>query len=308
MSAPAGLRAMTALEWALLVVLSVLWGGSFFFNGVAVRELSTLTIVFFRVATALVLLLAVLRIAGIALPLCRSALVAYLGMGIANNAVPLLLIVWAQHTIPSGLASILNATTPLFTVLVMHAFSTDEKATPAKLAGVALGLAGVGAMVGADAVAGGAGGVLAQLAMLGAAMCYALAGWWGRRFARLGIPPLAAATGQLAVSAFVLLPFAMGIDRPWAMPMPGLAPVLAVLGLAVFSTALAYAIFFRIMARAGATNIALVTFLIPVSAILMGVLFLGDTLALRHVAGMATIGLGLALIDGRLFRRRGGAA
>jgi drug/metabolite transporter (DMT)-like permease len=144
--------------------------------------------------------------------------------------------------------------------------------------------------------------VLAQAACLGAALCYAIASVWGRRFRRLGVPPLATAFGMLAASTVMMLPLVVLVDRPWAAPAPGWGPVLAVVALALLSTALAYQIYFRLLARAGAVNLALVTFLIPVSAIGLAVLVLGESLVLRHVIGMGLIALGLLVIDGRLQR------
>lgn len=293
-------RRMGPAEWAMLVALSLLWGGSFFFNGVAVRELPSLTIVLARVGIAALTLLGVLVLLRLRLPRMPGLWPAFLGMGLLNNVVPFTLFVWGQHHIASGLAAILNATTPLFTVLVAHLLTSDERLTPAKAAGVAVGLAGVAVMLGAELLAGLGVGVAAQLACLAAAMSYALAGVFGRRFRRMGVLPLATATGQVTASALVLLPLALVLDQPWTLPMPGWPTWGALIGMGVLSTALAYVLYFRILAAAGATNLLLVTFLIPVSAIMLGSMVLGERLEAKHVAGMALIGLGLALIDGRL--------
>ena len=298
-------RTMAAREWGLLLALSVLWGGSFFFVGVAVRELPTFTIVALRVGLAALALLLVARLSGLAMPAERDAWRAFLGMGMLNNAVPFCLIVWGQGHIASGLASILNATTPLFTVLVAHALTEDERLTVPRLAGVAVGFAGVVLMVGPDALRGFGSDVLAQLACLAAALSYAFAGVYGRRFRRLGLAPLQTAAGQLTASSLVLAPIALLVDRPWTLPMPGAATWAAMAGLAIVSTAIAYILYFRILARSGATNVLLVTFLVPGSAILLGALVLGERLAMRHFVGIALIGLGLAAIDGRLLARLG---
>ncbi|QKV19434.1 DMT family transporter [Oricola thermophila] len=300
---PAARTSMTPTEWAMLVALSVLWGGSFFFNGVAVRELPPLTIVFARVALAALVLHLVLAATGRRLPASREAWLAFAGMGVLNNVVPFTLIVWGQGQIASGVASILNATTPLFTVLVAHAFTADERLTPMRAAGVIAGFAGVAAMIGGNGLSG-AVPVAAYAACLGAALSYGLSSVFGRRFRALGIAPLSVATGQLTMSSLMMLPLMLAAERPWTLAVPGADTLLAVAGLATVSTALAYILFFRILAGAGATNISLVTFLIPPSAILLGIAFLGETLLPRHVAGMALIGLGLALVDGRLMRRR----
>lgn len=294
---------MGGREWAMLLALAVLWGGSFFFNGVAVRELPPLTLVWLRVAVAAAALLLVLRALGIAMPTDRRVWAAFLGMGLLNNVVPFSLIVWGQHHIASGLASILNATTPLFTVLVAHLLTRDEKLTAAKAAGVAVGFAGAVVMIGPAALGGLGTDVLAQLACLVAALVYAFAGIFGRRFKRMGVAPLATAAGQVSASTLLLLPVALLVERPWELAMPSGPTWLAVLGVGLLSTAVAYWLYFAILAAAGATNLLLVTFLIPVSAILLGALVLGEVLLPRHFAGMALIGVGLAFIDGRLPRR-----
>lgn len=296
-------RAMTAREWAMLLTLSLVWGGSFFFNGIAVRDLPVLTIVVVRVALGALILLAACPALGVALPTARRVWLAFFGMGLLNNAIPFSLIVWGQTAIGSGLAAILNATTPLFTVLVAHALTAEEKATPAKLTGVSLGFVGVAVMLGRDVAAGLGGSLPAQLACLGAALSYALAGVFGRRFKAMGVAPLATATGQVCASSLLLMPLMLWHDRPWTLPMPGADTLAALLAVAALSTAFAYWLYFRLLATAGATNLLLVTFLVPVSAILLGVLVLGETLAPRHLGGMALIGLGLAAIDGRLWQQ-----
>ncbi|MBB3020253.1 drug/metabolite transporter (DMT)-like permease [Microvirga lupini] len=292
-------KTMTASDWALLAILSIVWGGSFLFNGVAVRELPPLTIVAIRVATAALALLLVLKLMRVDLPRTRQAWTAFLGMSILNNVIPFTLIVWGQSHIASGLASILNATTPLFTVIVAQYFTDDERLTGQKLAGVIVGFLGVAVMIGAAAMTAWDSSILAQLAVLGAALSYGFSGVFGRRFKTMGIPPLATAAGQVTASSALLLPVALIVDQPWTLSLPSAQTILSLLALGLVSTAFAYLIFFRLLARAGATNVGLVTFLIPVSAILLGVLILGETLAARHVAGMALIGAGLILIDGR---------
>jgi drug/metabolite transporter (DMT)-like permease len=197
---------------------------------------------------------------------------------------------------------VLNATTPVFTVLVLHLFTRDEKLTAPKLAGVGLGLAGVAVLIGPDLSRLSAGSLWAQLAVLGAALSYAFAGLWGRRFVRLGVTPVAAATGQVTMSALLLIPAALLVDRSWTLS-PSAPTWAALIALGVLSTALAYVLFFRILAAAGATNVMLVTLLVPVSAVLLGALFLGERLSPPQLAGMGLIGLGLAAIDGRLLRR-----
>jgi drug/metabolite transporter (DMT)-like permease len=295
-------RPMTAFEWLMLAALAAVWGGAFFFNAIAVKELPVFTVVVARVALAALALLAVLKVAGIRMPTERRVWIAFFGMGILNNAVPFLLIVWGQQHIASGVASILNASTPLFTVVLAHVLTADEKMSGGRLFGVIAGFIGVAIMIGNDAVHSLGASVMAQLACVGAAVSYAFAGIFGRRFRAMGIAPMATATGQLVASSVLLIPVMLLLDRPWTMPLPGPQTIAALFGVATLSTAFAYVLYFRLLATAGATNLLLVTFLIPVSAILLGTMLLGEVLQPRHIAGMAMIGLGLAAIDGRPWR------
>jgi drug/metabolite transporter (DMT)-like permease len=294
-------RRMNAAQWGLLVVLSVLWGGSFFFVGVILTALPPVSLVLLRVGFAALILVGICAALGYRIPTGRSVWTAFVTMSILNNVIPFTLFGVGQTEIASGLASILNATTPLFGVLVAHAWTKDERLTRQRAAGVALGFLGVIVMVGSAAFGGGSA-LWAQLACLVAAASYAVSGVYGRRFQTLGVPPLATAAGQISAATLLMIPLAIVIDRPWTLPMPGLPVWAAVIGLASLSTALGYAIYFRLLATAGATNLLLVTFLIPISAILLGTLFLGERLEVRQLVGMALIGLGLAAIDGRLFK------
>lgn len=295
-------RPMSLHEWIMLLVLSALWGGSFFFNSIALRDIPVLTVVLSRVALAALILLAVLRLCGERMPRAPRIWAAFLGMGLLNNAIPFSLIVWGQQHIASGVASILNAATPLFTVVLAHLLTGDERMTSGRLTGVLTGFAGVAVMIGAEALRDLGVHVVAQVICLAAAVSYACAGIYGRRFRAMGLSPMATATGQVIASSLILLPLVMVLDRPWTRPAPGLPAILALTGLAAMSTAVAYVLYFRILATAGATNLLLVTFLVPVSAILLGTLFLGEALMSRHLAGMALIGVGLAAIDGRPWR------
>lgn len=286
---------MKPIDWMLLWTLSLLWGGSFLFNELALAGLPAVTIVWGRVALAAAVLAGAVRVSGQGVP-GRAVWPALAVMGVLNNLVPFTLFVLAQGQITGALASVLNATTPLFTVLVAHVATRDERLTPVKAAGVGLGFAGVVAMmVGEDL----GGDLLAILACLGAALSYGVAGVWGRRFKAAGISPLQTAAGVVSCSTLILTPVWLVVDRPWALAWPGWSPVLAVVALAVLSSAVAYLIFFRILARAGATAISLVTFLIPFSAAGLGWLVLGERLELRHFLGLGLILGGLALIDRR---------
>lgn len=292
---------MTAKNWMQLLVLSLLWGGSFFFVEVALESLPVLTIVWCRVALASVFLAVACAASGTPFPRGIAVWSALLVMGFLNNVVPFTLFASAQGQISGSLAAILNATTPLFTVLVAHLATADERAGWAKGAGLLLGICGVAVMMAGGA---GQGGWFGPALCLMAALSYALAGVWGRRFRQMGLAPMATAFGQVTASSLMLAPVWLAVDAPWALQPPTLRAGLAVLGIATLSTALAYLIFFRLLASAGATNLSLVTFLIPVSATLLGVVFLGETLLPQHLAGFGLISLGLLAIDGRLFKRR----
>lgn len=289
---------MTRSDWIRLLVLSILWGGSFFFVEVALTGLPVLTIVWVRVALAAVILAGLLWATGVPFP-ARGLWPALLVMGFLNNAVPFTLFVFAQGQITGALASVLNATTPLFTVLVAHLATADERITGTKAAGLGLGFSGVVVMLAAEGLGGE---VVAMLACLMAALSYGVASVWGRRFRARGVAPLATAFGQVASSSLLLLPVWLWVDAPWTMGWPGLRPVAAMVGLAGVSTVLAYVLYFRLLASAGATNLSLVTFLIPVSATAMGWAVLGERLLLQDVAGFALILAGLMAIDGRMGR------
>lgn len=301
-------RAMSGGEWGMLLILSAVWGGSFFFNEIALRELPVFTVVVSRVVLAALILLLVMRIRGEALPRDRRIWAAFVCMGLLNNVIPFSLIAAGQQHIPSGVASILNASTPLFGVILAHVLTSDERMTPARLAGTVIGFAGVAVMIGPAALRGMGDQLWPQLLCLGGAVSYALAGIYGRRFRSMGVTPLATATGQVIMSSLILLPLMLIVDRPWTLRVPAADAVAALIGVAAISTAFAYLLYFRILATAGATNLLLVTFLIPVSAILLGTVFLGETLQPRQIAGMALIGLGLSAIDGRIWRALRGRA
>jgi drug/metabolite transporter (DMT)-like permease len=296
---------MTGQDWALLFLLSIFWGGSFFFSAVAVRELPPLTVVVLRTAIAALTLFAILRIRGEAWPVVRETVVPFAIMGLLNNLLPFSLLFWALTAIPSGLASILNATTPIFSIIVAHFVLADERMARNRIVGILFGFLGVVVLIGTDVLSGTAVASLGMLACLGAALSYGFAGVYGRRFKAMQLAATQVAFGQLFATTILALPFVLAIDRPLGLPLPSPAAIGAVLALAVVSTALAYAIFFRILASAGAVNVALVTLLVPVSAIFLGTLILGENLAGRHFIGMTLIGIGLLAIDGRALDRFG---
>lgn len=293
---------MDATDWTILAALSVMWGCAFFFLAIQLRALPPFTIVLLRVGLAALLLLGWAATTGLKLPGPRLW-PAFVVLALLNNVIPFALYGFAQQTISSGLAGILNATTPLWGVLAAHLFTRDERATPAKVVGVLLGFAGVAAMTGGKALTGLGDDLLAQLACLVATLCYALAAIWSRRFVDAGVTPMAVATGQLTAATVVMIPLALTIDRPWTLAMPDATVWSAAAGMVLVSTVFAYVLYFRLVGRAGASNSLLVTFTIPIVAILLGVTMLGETLLPKHLIGMALIALGLAAIDGRPFAR-----
>lgn len=295
-------RTMDAREWAMLFALSLIWGGSFFFNSVGLRDIPPVTFVLCRVAVGAAILIPVIYLTGYRLPREGRVWAAFAVMGLINNVVPFSLIAWGQTHIAGGLAAILNATTPLWTVIVAHFLTTEEKMTGNRLAGVLLGLTGVAAMVGTDVLHTLGANVAAQLAVLLASIFYAFSSVFAKRFDGMVHSPIVTAAGVMTCASLMLLPISLAIDRPWTLPTPSAAALGAVLGIGLLSSAFAYILFYRILATAGATNLMLVTFLIPPSAILLGTFVLGETLEPKHFLGMALIGAGLAAIDGRLLK------
>ena len=289
-------RSMDLKAWGLLFTLALLWASSFLFVEIALSALGPFSVVLARVGLAALLVYAALRLCGQAMPLSPGLWGAFFVMGALNNAIPFGLIAWAQVEIESGLAAILNATTPLFTVLLAHVLTRDERLSPAKAAGVLCGLAGVVLVIGPGALAGLGAASLAQVAVLGAAMSYGLAGIFGRRLA--GLPPAVAACGMLTASTVLIAPAALYLEQPWSASLDWQIGA-ALLALAGFSTALAYLVYFRLLRAAGATNLLLVTFLLPPGAVVLGALVLDERLPTEAFAGMAVILLALLLVDGR---------
>jgi drug/metabolite transporter (DMT)-like permease len=285
----------------MLAALALLWGASYFFGKVAVEDIGPLTVVFGRVVVAAAILSLMIRARGMSLPATRQAWVPSFVMGAINSAIPYTLIFWGETRISSGLAAILTAMVPIFTVIVAHLLTTDERLSPAKAAGIGLGMAGVLVILGDDLGGLASGSGLAKLAVIGATISYAFSGIYGRRLK--GQAPLVLAWGQMCAASVLLLPLVLVVDRPWATAQWRLDAVLSVLALAVFSTAIAYLLFFRLLARIGATNTSLVTFLIPVSSLLLGFLFLDEPLVAIQLLGMLLIASGMAVTDGRLLRR-----
>lgn len=292
---------MTVADWGLLLLLSFLWGGSFFFAKIIVQEVPPLTLVFVRFAIASGALWVYVRARRLSVPGSLPTWAAFAAMGVLNNLIPAALIAWGQTIIESGLASILIATTPVFSILVAHCLTTDEKMSTNKVTGVVLGIVGVAVLVGADSLSGSQRSILAMVGCLAAALSYGFANVFGQRFKLMGVAPAMSAFGQITATAAMVLPAALIFDAPWHLRLPSAEAWASMAGLSLVSTALAYVIFFRILASAGGTNISLVTLLIPVSAILLGSFVLRERLLAAQFAGMALIGLGLIAIDGRVW-------
>lgn len=298
---------MTMRNWALLTLLGLIWGGSFFFARVAVAHVPPFTLVLLRLGLAALALHIYIRGRYGIYPALRERWAEFVLMGLINNAIPHAFIFLGQTHIGAGLAAILNATTPIWTVLIANMATDDEKLSAAKVSGCLLGLAGTIVLIGPSALAGLVGNsttipLWALVLPVLAAVSYGLAATYGKRFRSLA-PPVTAA-GQLTASTLMMLPIAFLADAPWMLPTPPMTAVFAILGLALVSTAYGYILYFRIMSEAGATNASLVTLLVPPSAILLGYLFLGETLQMVDIAGMALIAAGLAVLDGRILKLR----
>jgi drug/metabolite transporter (DMT)-like permease len=292
---------MSALTWGLLALLGLIWGGSFFFARIAVLEVPPLTLVFLRLSiAALALHIYIAGRFGI-YPLLKSRWREFLILGILNNALPHALIFFGQTRIGAGLASILNASTPIWTVLIANYLTSDEKLSSAKIVGCLTGLLGTIVLIGPSIATGSDAPLWALLLPVIAAISYGFAATYGKRFR--GIAPPVIAAGQMTASSLVALPLSLVMDHPWALAMPSISAIAAILAIALLSTAFGYILYFRIMAAAGATNTSLVTLLVPPSAILLGFLFLGERLDTAEIAGMALIGAGLVILDGRIYRR-----
>jgi drug/metabolite transporter (DMT)-like permease len=290
------MSSMKPAEWGMLLLLSIFWGGSFFFVEIALRDFQPFTLVFLRVILAALILISVVYMSGQRMPTSLRVWGAFLILGALNNAIPFSLIVWGQTRIDSGVASILNATTPIFTVLLAHMFTSDERLTLKKFFGVLVGFLGVYIMMKPELKDGFSWRGIGLVAVLGAAISYGVAGIFGKRFNKTS--PVVNSAGMLICSSLMMLPLAIIIDSPWSLS-PSLEAIGAVFGIAIISTAVAYLIYFRILAAAGATNVLLVTFLIPISALLLGVGILGEVIKVLEYIGMGCIFLGLIIIDGR---------
>ncbi|MBL4667546.1 MAG: DMT family transporter, partial [Sneathiella sp.] len=251
-SANSSQSGMSLSNWSLLIFLALIWGGSFFLNGVIVKHIPVLSIVFFRVFFAAIFLLLFMKFTKTSIPLNRPLIVSFLIMGLINNFIPFSLIVGGQAYIGSGLASVLNATTPLFAAIVAH-ISTDDPAErlgPKRIVGILFGIIGVSVLLGPKIGEVGFSGneVFGQIAVLAAAVSYGVAVVYGRRFGKQGISPVAAATGQVSASSFLMLPVVLIVDKPWTyLASVELSTIASMLCLSILCTAYAYILYFKLI-------------------------------------------------------------
>ncbi len=293
MSAPR----MGLIEWIYLIVLSVIWGSSFVFIEFALQSFSPFFAVFLRVLIGAIALTLILAAQGVFLPRDRNMWLLFLIMGLLQNALPFSLITWGQQYITAGLSSIFNGTTPFFAVILAHFFTQNEKATPGKIIGVLFGIAGVVVIIGPENLSQLSFENIGAFAVLGAAVCYALSLIIGVQFK--GLNPGVIPAGMLWMASLIMFPV-------WwfgSVPITGelsVSSVFAVFALGVVCSAIAFIIFYRILEKGGATNTSLVTFLVPVSALLMAWVLLGETLSLMELSGIGLIFCGLIVVDGRL--------
>ena len=291
---------LSAQTWILLIALGAIWGASFLFARIAVLEIPPLTLVFARVAIAAMALNIFIFFNTNDYRPSHSMWMNFAIMGVLNNIIPFGLIFYGQTEIGAGLAAVVNAMTPIWTIIIANFTTNDERFSKNKAIGIILGFIGVAILIGSSALTGLSASVWGQIAVLGATISYGCAGVFGRRFK--DVPPMQTARGQLTMSSAIILPFALFLDQPWSLTVPSFWAIASVLALALICTAYAYILFFRILSTAGATNVSLVTFLVPPSAILLGIIVLGETLEMRQIIGTTIIMVGLIVIDGRLLR------
>ena len=287
----AGERPNIVAEIALLGALATLWGASYTFIKVGVATIPPVSLIAARTLLAGLLLLAVMQVRGIALPRAGGTWAKFLVQAGLNSVVPFTLIAWGQQRVDAGLAAILNSTSPIFTFLITWALMRDEAATARRLVGVAAGIVGICLIVGPQALAGLGRELWAQLAIVAATLCYAGAAIFGRSFK--GSSPMVPATGSLLCGAAVLVPLSLAVDRPWTL-QPSLASVMALVALSVFSTAVAFVIYFRLLRTLGSVGTTAQAYLRVPIGVGIGVVFLGEALSPTAWAGLACVVAGVA--------------
>ena len=279
------------VELALLGLLAIVWGASYSFIKIGVATIPPVTFIGARTIIAGLLLLALLRLRGVALPQDPATWRFFLVQACLNSVVPFTLIAWAEQEVDAGLATILNSTSPIFTFLVTAMITRHESATGRKLFGVAAGLAGIVLIVGLQALEGIGHQLIAQLAIVAATICYAGAAIFGRRFQALD--PMVPGAGSMICGALVLLPISLAVDRPWQIA-PSTDSLLALLALSVVSTALAFVIYFRLLRTLGSVGTVAQAYLRVPAGVAIGVLFLGEAPGPAAYAGLVCVVIGVA--------------
>jgi drug/metabolite transporter (DMT)-like permease len=295
-------RPMTFMEWTLLLLIAGFWGGSYFFTGVAIKELPVFAIVMARYAVSAPIMIMLIFWLGQRFPWHADIWKAGLFLAAFNQLIPFCLITWGQSHIPGAVASIVNAAGPIVTLVMAHFLTRDDRMNARRGAGVVIGFAGMAIMIGAGALQALNVSIAAQLACVLATFSYSFGAITARKFTKARLTSAELVAAQSFVAGLLLLPVLLIHDRPWELPMPSLSAWLSLLGLGLLSSTIGHLIFFRLLATAGATNMSLVSYFMPVSAILLGVVFLGEVLQPRHIAGMCIIAAGLAIMDGRPLR------
>lgn len=293
-------KTISTRAWIELLILGFIWGGSFLSIRVALDEIGPLTAVAHRTVWAMLILWAYVAIRRLPFPTSRGIWGAFIVMGLLNNVIPFSLMAWGQLHIETGLTSILNAATAIFGVIAAAIFFADERLTPRKAIGVILGFFGVATAIGLSALTQFDIQSLGQLAVIGGTISYALAGVWARKMLT-GLSPQVAAAGMLTGSSLITLPAAWIVEGPITL---ALSPQTwaAIAYYAIIATAIAYLLYYRVLAMAGSGNLMLCTLLVAPVAIILGAVVLGEALPLRAYTGFGLLALGLIVLDGRLLK------
>ncbi|MBE7550164.1 MAG: EamA family transporter [Anaerolineales bacterium] len=284
-------------NFLLLLVLAALWGPSFLFIKVAVAEIPPLTIVLGRVGIGGLLLYAILRLQGRNLPPLGRVWLHFAFAAIVQNAIPFLLFGWGEQYIDSALAAILNGTTPLFTLLLAHMFTSDDRLTPTKTLGTFIGFSGLALLIGPSLLGGVKATTWGLIAVAVASLCYGIAIVYGRRNLR-GLPPMVAPTAQLLLATLFMLPLSLVLEQPFNLPAPSWPALGSLLALGAFGTGLAFVVYYRIMEQTSATYVSMVTYLVPIFGVILGVVILNEQLGWNAYLGCALILLGVMIVNG----------
>lgn len=288
---------MGPTQWGQLLLLTAIWSSSYLFAQLAMDEVPVILIVFGRVSLAAVALWLVIAARGIRLPREPRLYVRLCVLGLCNNVLPFTLVFTAQETIPTGLVAVMVAATPLIGVLLAHWMTTDERLSVARFVGASFGLAGVAVMIGPGALKGLGGGILAEVLVMLGTLCFAFSPLYARRL--YGTEPMVVAAGQLTAATLILAPVVALVAPPWGLPVPSWGSLASLAMLGLVCTAIAYVLYFSLLARAGATNVVLVTILSPPGAVALGATILGEAMSIAQMAGFTLVALGVAVIDGR---------